>query len=208
MKINQVMNNSDLFKLITKRNFLFNIMPIDNISNVMRDGILCKYMADQFNHLSVANDQVQRRRDNVMFCDLHRYACLYFDARNPMLYYLSANSNIDSICVLAVSCEILDVDGCIVTDRNASKNMARFFDPQDGLRMIDFDTVYTRYWEDENEFEKDRKKGIKCAEALIPESVAYSYIAGAVVCNNVARNNLINQGLDKRIRIDRDLFFM
>ena len=40
---------------------------------------------------------------------LHKYANVYFDSKNPMLYKRKDEN--DNICILKVNCSILDFDG-------------------------------------------------------------------------------------------------
>lgn len=187
---------------------LSNIMPIKNIPSVIKSGILCHEKAMAVEHTDISMTGVQNRRKNVIIPNgksLHSYASLYFTARNPMMY--KRIDCVDSLCVLAVSLDVLDIAGCIVTDRNAASSVVRFFTPRDGLRQIDFSKVFARSWTDSDPSRQMSNKAVKCAEVLIPDSVLYSYVIGAYVANEAAKSRLIRQGFEKPVAVRPDLFF-
>jgi len=80
------------------------IMPMVNIPSVLKHGILSYERTAKVAHASVAMQPVQDRRDvkrvpgGLM---LHRYANLYFHARNPMMFKRQAEA--PNLCVLRVS---------------------------------------------------------------------------------------------------------
>ena len=56
------------------------------------------------NSVDISNPDVQKRRGNknINNVSLHDYASLYFDARNPMMYYEIAHNRLDELCVICV----------------------------------------------------------------------------------------------------------
>ena len=187
---------------------LSNIMPIENIPSVIANGILCHDKAVKVNHSDISMAEVQLRRKNVTIPNgmkLHRYASLYFSARNPMMYKRKDFAN--RLCVLAVSLEALNIPGCVVTDRNAATDVVKFYTPEEGLKKIDFAKVFARDWTDSDVSIQVNKKAVKCAEVLIPDCVPYTHIVGAYVANEDVKTDLIRLGFDKRIAVWPDLFF-
>src|SRR5438105_554512 len=82
-----------------------------NVPSILQRGILSHRRADKLPHHSVADAEVQARRAAVRMpggTPLHRYACLYLDARNAMLYRLLGSA---PLAVLAVDSRVLDLDG-------------------------------------------------------------------------------------------------
>ena len=82
------MRASDRFTEITNQNGLYNIQAIDNVPSIMQRGLLSNEKASRIDHVSIAMNEVQVRRDLVQVPNglkLHQYANLYFDPRNPML---------------------------------------------------------------------------------------------------------------------------
>ena len=114
----------------TRRKSVFNIQPICNIPSVIENGILSYNRAQEIRHASVAMADVQRRRNDITIpqgLPLHDYANAYFDPRNPMMY--KRQHEVENLCVLAISSEVLDLEGTIVSDGNAASSYSRFFTP-------------------------------------------------------------------------------
>ena len=199
---------SDRYYELTEKRYVYNIMPISNIASVLRHGIVCFDMMERISHSSIAMNEVQARRSLVEIPNglpLHQYANLYFSFRNPMLYIRKAMA--EELCVLALRATVMDIDGCVVSDRNAAVGLARFYEPNVGMERLNFDLIHAKYWTDTNEFQQREKKAIKCAEILIPHSVPSQYIVGAYVLNEESKEKLIAQGFEKTIHINADVFF-
>jgi len=123
------------------------IAPIANLPPIMKHGILCHRFAGQIEHHSVAMAEIQEQRTNKRIPGagaLPDYANLYFDAHNPMLSKLRAQN--EDICVLQVDAKVLDLPGVIIADRNAASEWVRFFPVGEGLKALDRDRVFARYW--------------------------------------------------------------
>ena len=185
----------------------YNIMPIANISSVISNGILSFYNTQNIRHESIALTQVQERRESVTIPNggkLHSYANLYFTYHNPMMY--KRRNEAENLCVLAIDLSILEIPGCILSDRNAAANLVKFYSPEDGFNKIDFNTVYAANWVDFDDFYSSKKQ-IKCAEILVPDCIPFDYIKGAYVLNEESEYLLRQQGFNKPIYINRDVFY-
>jgi len=189
---------------------LHNIMPVDNVSSVLAQGIVCYERAQALQHASVALMAVQERRDNKLVPGgllLHQYANLYFCARNPMLY--KRLDQRDTLCVLRVTRRILAQQHVILTDMNASSDYVRFFRSPDGLRHLDFDQIYADDWRHPgNPAAYYRHRSVKCAEVLVPEVIVPEMIEGAYVANDTAEALLKDRGFSLPIQQNPHLFFM
>lgn len=197
---------SDIFMRVTGKTGLYNIMPFRNISSVLSLGILSNFSAEKLPHVSVAMNEVQSRRDKVNVPNgmpLHQYANLYFDARNPMMY----KRQDEDICVLKISPRVLDLENVVISDRNASSDYASFHEPTKILDKLDYDMIYAKSWVDANYYLMLKKKSVKCAEVLIPEKILPQYIIGAAVKNQEDKERLEEMGFNKKIYIEKELFF-
>ncbi len=185
------------------------IAPIANVPPIMKHGILCHERAGQVEHHSVAMAEIQERRTNKRIPGagtLHDYANLYFDAHNPMLSRLRAQN--DDICVLQVDAKVLDLPGVIIADRNAASDWVRFSRVGDGLKTIDRDRVFARYWtHPQDAYDEMSHKSEKCAEVLVPDCVMPSFLLGAYVANEVALQKLQQLNIGLPVRIRSDIFF-
>lgn len=202
------MKPSELFTEITKQTGLFNIQAIDNMPSIMQRGLLSNERASKIRHTSIAMQEVQERRDAVIIPNgmtLHKYANVYFDPKNPMLYKRKDEN--ENICILKFDRSILDFDGVVVSDRNASSTYACFYSPETGLREIDFRLVFAKDWRDDNPYEYYRKKSIKCAEVLVPFYIPFEFVVCAAVYSETARKKLMETGFDKIIYVKPQFFF-
>ncbi len=192
---------------MTGKTGFYNIMPISNLESVLKKGILSYDRVKGMPHSSVAMSEIQSRRNNVIVPNgmkLHKYANVYFDARNPMMY----KRKDDDICVLKISSSILDLPNVVVADRNASSDYVRFDEPQRALDILNFNLIYAEYWGcDEDYFEYAKRKSIKCAEILVPQYIAPEFIVAVAVRSERDKERVQNVGFDKRIYVDKHLFF-
>lgn len=181
-------------------------MPMHNLPSVLLHGILSYDQVTSMPHVSVALPEIQLRRDNVCVPNgmkLHKYANVYFDARNPMLY----RRRDEDICVLKISPQLLDLPDVVVADRNASSSYVRFFEPQYAFNNLDFELIYAQYWNDDDPLVYLNKKSIKCAELLVPYAIRPDFIIAAAVKSGNDKDRLIRMGFNKRIYVDKHLFF-
>ena len=199
---------SEEFYRKTQRAFLYNITVINNIPSIIKWGIISHERAQHFQHESIALAEVQERRALIKVPNgkkLHSYANLYFDFHNPMMY--KRQNQAEDMCVLAISSKVLDLSDCIVSDRNAASDYARFYEPADAMENLDFEKIYAKNWNHIDQIEKISHKSIKCAEILIPNKVPYSYIIFGYVMNQEAKERMLRLGFDKEIKVEPIVFF-
>jgi len=60
------MKASERFTEITGQTGIYNIQAIDNIPSIIRRGLLSNERAVSIKHKSIAMDEVQARRDNII----------------------------------------------------------------------------------------------------------------------------------------------
>jgi len=184
------------------------IMPLENIPSVLKRGILSNERAAKLSHRSVAMQEVQERRDLKQVprgLKLHQYANLYFHARNPMLY--KRKEQVENLCVLCVSLEVLQHEGVVLADCNASSNYVRFLAPSN-WRLLEFDDIFALKWtHPEDPIAQLRHRSRKCAEVLVPHVVEPRFLIGARVVNRTTEEQLRALGFSLPITIDPGLFF-
>lgn len=202
------MKPSELIKTkIPYNRGFYNIMPIENIPSVLKNGILSNNLAKRIDHKSVAMNIIQNKRDKVKIpngLELHDYANLYFDARNPMMYKRKS----EDIVVLKIDLSVLDLPDVIVSDQNASSEYARFYEPIDAIGHLPYGLIYAKDWTDSDIFQYYRKKSIKCSEVLVPNKIEPDYIIAAAVKNEKDKESITLLGFDRKIYIQPDIFFM
>lgn len=155
-------------------------------------------------------NEVQERRESVNVpggLNLHDYANLYFDSWNPMLYKRKDEN--EKLCILAFPNSVLDIDGCVISDRNAASPFARFYEPREGIGQLNFVKIYDKYWAhpEYDAAQRDAHKKIKCAEVLIPYCIPEDYITTACVVSKSSENHLVQAGFTKEIIVKPESFF-
>lgn len=188
------------------------ITPITNMGSICTIGILSHKKAEKIVHQSVAMEEIQERRRKVVVPGgrpLHQYVNLYFHARNPMLF--KRKDFHKELCIVKVSKDIVNLPKVVITDGNASSDYVRFYAVTEGLRVIDKERVFARYWHHDDPIEKFRHVFEKCAEVLVPDKVPKEFIIGAYVSCEESKINLydiIKEIKSKfSITVNPDLFF-
>jgi ssDNA thymidine ADP-ribosyltransferase, DarT len=153
--------------------------------------------------------EIQERRQDKLIPNarqLHEYVNLYFDAHNPMLSKCRAHN--DSICVLRVNHIVVDLSGVIVTDKNAAKDYVRFYAAPQGLQALNKDLVFAQFWLNRDDpFDEQYRRGVKCAEVLVPDSVSPDLIIGAYVANQRALAAFMKLGTRLSVVVNGSMFF-
>jgi len=150
---------------------LHSIMPIANIPSVLEYGIVSHDEAKKFPHRDVSMQEIQDRRNQVRVprgLRLHQYANLYFHARNPMLY--SRKNEVENLCILRVSTDVLHLKDAVISDRNASSDYVKFLPPR-ALNELELEQIYAHSWTHDNPIDYFSHKSQKCAEVLIPHNI-------------------------------------
>ena len=119
------------------------LTPIANVPSILKHGILSHKRVSKLSHQSVAMPEIQERRRKVIVPSarpLHEYVNLYICARNPMLY--KRRTEHQTLCILCISPQVLDIPGAVIADRNASSDYVRFDAAPRGLARINRDLVF------------------------------------------------------------------
>ena len=122
------------------------------------------------------------------------------------MLFLKRDSHAE-LCVLRIDPAVLELDGVIVTDRNAASH-ARFSPGSTGLSLIDLEQVFAEYWTHPgDELATDNHKKIKCAEVLVPRRIPPNYIVGAYISCVQSMRRLGEIAPQLSVTIDAHLFF-
>jgi hypothetical protein len=191
---------------------LYFITPIENLESIFEHGIVCFQGAKKLKAKSIADLDVQKRREKIIpgiNKKLHGFANLYFNPRNPMMY--KRKDLHKELCILCINPAILNVDGVIITDGNASSDYSRFEPSPAGLDNIDIDYVFAKYWTSNDYYEGLQRKRRICAEVLVPDNVPVHFIQGIFVsCTETqqkVQDFLGTNRLSESVTINTNLFF-
>lgn len=185
------------------------IVPIENLPSILSEGILCHRDAAKIEHSSVAMADVQTTRSTVKLPNgrvLHSYANLYFNARNTMMYLRQGLH--ESVGVLSLSVEVLDLDGVVIADCNAAAvGWTQFGSPGEILPTLAHDEIFARSWNHDDYYKKRRHKARMCAEVLVPDGVPPELINGIHVSGEPAKAAVVATGSAIKTKINPYLFF-
>lgn len=187
------------------------ITHVSNVSSICARGVLSHRKASAIKHLSVADSEVQDRRKGKRVPGgllLHDYANLYLTARNPMLFRRIEDGLLDALCVIRVSTAVLDLEGVVITDRNAAKFGCRFKPVIEGLADVDSDLVNRTYWTDGDTLERERCWNAKFTEVLMPQRVEPHLLTGVYVGSTAAAQALREGEIDLSVERNNHLFFI
>ncbi len=179
----------------------------------MTYGILSHKEARKIEHESCASQDIQDRRASVIVPGggpLHDYVNLYINARNPMMSKIRETHN--TLTVLSISPDIIDLPRIIVTDRNAARAFALFKPASDGLDMIDPELIFAERWTHLNDpIKYYEHQGIMCSEVLVPTKVDAHYILKAYVSCDQSYETMVSilstTKVNLEIVINGHLFF-
>lgn len=188
------------------------IQPVVNVASILERGILSHDRAKSVPHTSVAMQEIQDRRARVTIPGagrkLHTYANLYVNGRNKMMYKLLYGPGHKSLCILRVSTDVLELEGVIVADRNASTDLVRFAAAPEGLGNITKELVFAQYWNHDDPIEKQNHGAIVCAEVLVPDRVTPELVTGVYVsCDETAETLRASVPDEFDVTVEPYLFF-
>jgi hypothetical protein len=103
---------------------------------------------------------------------------------------------------------VIDMPEVIVTDKNAAKDYVRFYPAPNGLQALNKDLVFAQFWLNRDDpFDEQYRRGVKCAEVLVPDSVAPDLLIGAYVANQLALTVFQKLGTRLPVAINGSMFF-
>ena len=180
---------------------LFHLTHIDNLEDILSNGILSHDLAMSKNPKRISNNEIVKRRSVKHVSPEHTlsyYANFYFNVSNPMLYLTLQELGKElskNIIVFEIDYPLSDFEDVIyVSDGNCANNDTRI---ESILKSKDTDANPTRSiwgfinyiltvssWKDKDEDKEDEKKRRIMAECLIPKKVDIPFIHTIHVRNN------------------------
>ena len=135
--------------------FVYHFTHIDNLSGILRDGLLAKNHA-QFpkKHRSIAAKGIQDRRGRMVVpCDpggcVHDYVPLYFGSVSPMLLGVINKKNVDQYDILyfEFTIDLIERADAVFTGASANtKDPPAFYSEPKDLAELDWAAIDSRKW--------------------------------------------------------------
>ena len=171
---------------------LYYITHIDNIPSMLRLGILSHAQVETQNlqytpvyDAGIVTWRKEKRTSKGL--SLWEYANLYFQPRNPMLYRLVMEGNLNEIAILGVQRDVLSMDGVLVTTGNAARSETIILSRNEWKTYKDeiVQNTDVEWWSEVN----GSKRRIM-AEVLVPNLVPSKMINNIYVANKDALNRV------------------
>ena len=181
---------------------LYHMTHIDNLSSILREGLLAHGNGYQVKDISDNAVNCRRGRVEPLYGKaIHAYVPFYFNPKNAMLYRRKEMQ--DSIVILVFDSELISLNGAVFTDGNASSVYTRFFNNLNALNQLDWACLEDRSWCNHRDGRRTRM-----AEVLVPKHVGIERLR-KVVCNSYNTYiQLLNLNLNGvQIEIDRNFYF-
>ncbi len=127
------------------------------------------------------------------------YVAFYFGVRSPMLYAIQKGFNDvtkrspQEIIYLVTTFEKIKENECqyVFTDGHGYHSMSQFFNDENSLEEVDWDTVNLFRWNDTDD-DPDRKRR-KQAEFLVFKELPLTALTAVVVYNEVVKNEILTK---------------
>jgi len=192
---------------------IYYISPIENLQQILNEGVLSHKRANNKKHSDVSDSEVQERRANKIVKNhdrdlagkreltIHRYANFYLRAHNSMMFVRRKMRT--ELCVLRIDPTILNRNEVIISSMNAAKDDAKFHSVAD----CQFNEESTKFLKMKESFvfndpDNKKRKAVTQAEVLVPYKLNASYIKGIFVVNEAVKGKIIKEVGDISVPID------
>ncbi|MDI9881304.1 type II toxin-antitoxin system toxin DNA ADP-ribosyl transferase DarT [Flectobacillus longus] len=193
---------------------------IDNIPHILQNGLTHSSSENaNTNFVAIGDSQLISTRNNFILDNNRRlgdYIPFYFGARTPMLYVIQNGFNMVApispekiiYCVSSIQ-KILDKNlEFVFTDGHAVDRFSTQYtiaDIQNIDNILDRNALKAKYWKDEDDLDKKRRKE---AEFLVLGDVPNNAILGYLTYNENAKNILINLGINtNKVHVKTEYYF-
>ncbi len=199
---------------------LYYIVDINNLSSILKNGIVSRHFAIKHGLLNPDNDisdaEVQRLREKTIKSPydkknyaLHSYANLYIQPNNCMLYAVAKKKGIHNLCVIKVSNKVLNKPGAIMSLGNAACAHSKFFNPDKWhISQENIDTFNNSHFSGNRDFLDEyyftKNKQLRQSEVLILDHISVTYIQEVIVHSDPAYRSvyeIIEHSLLKNISV-------
>lgn len=193
---------------------------IENIPHILQNGIThttSEYANPDF--VPIGDGSLITTRNNFILNNgtrLGEYIPFYFGVRTPMLYVVQNGFNMVAptsaenivYCVSSVQ-KIIDLQlDFVFTDGHAVDGFSSQYtvaDIQNIDTILDKNAINAKYWKDENDLDKKRRKE---AEFLVLGDISLHAILGYITYNENAKNKIITFGADAtNVLIKPEIYF-
>lgn len=198
--------------------YLYRMTHIENIPHILKFGITHYSSSNtNLNFVPIGDSSIITSRNSFLLNNgraLGEYIPFYFGVRTPMLYVVQNGYNMVSptsaenivYCVSSIQ-KIIDLRlDFVFTNGHAIDCFTSQYTPDNISNIdsiIDWNAVNSKYWKDDNDLDLKRRKE---AEFLVLGDIASEGILGFLVYNQIAKNRLIDLGVEN-VHIKTNFYF-
>jgi len=184
--------------------WVFRIIPIQNLEYIFRDGLYCKSAGKKDElFVTIGSKEIITQRDTkIVKCYpdsmVNDYVPFYFSVRTPMLYNIKTGVGVPAFPqedIIYLCCKLNelatdDFQWCY-TNGNAAKAISKFYRNLEDIETnIDWRSITTTDFRDENADGDEDRIRKKHAEFLVKEHVPVIYIRRIVVLNQTKKEQI------------------
>jgi len=202
------------------KKYLFRMTHIENIPHILQYGITHSSSSNANPDFKPIGDSslISTRNDFVLNNGryLGEYIPFYFAVRTPMLYVIQHGFNMVAptkaedivYCISSVQ-KIINLElEFVFTDGHAVDGFSSQYTIEnigDIDNIIDWEAVNAKYWNDENDLDRKRRKE---SEFLVLGDIASDAILAYIVSNENAKNKMIDFGINSdKISVEPSYYF-
>jgi len=187
-----------------KNIWVYRIIPINNLKHNLRDGLHCKKAGKADNgFVTIGSQDVITRRDTAIvkcYPDtvVNDYVPFYFSVRTPMLFNIKTGHGVppfpqEDIIYLCCKLEELATENFqwCYTNGNAAAAITKFYKKLQQIEdKVDWRSVLTNDFRDENADGDEDRVRKKHAEFLVKNHVPVEFIKGIAVLNEAKQKEV------------------
>lgn len=189
---------------------LFYTAHIDNLKSIFELGILSHNLAHSKGLVNedISNKQVNERRNRIVDSlggNIHDFAPLYFNPRNPMLFVLCKQMDKSKLVLLKVNPHILLTENVAFSDGNAAVRTTNFYKNIEDFNKLNWEVIKNEYWTNHPD-----GKRIKCSEVLVQNKIPMYYITDLYTYNQDSLEKILPlfpNHLGIKVSINSRLYF-
>lgn len=205
--------------------WVYRIIPIQNLECILRNGLYCKSANKKDDgFVTIGSEEIITERDvRVVKCYpetvVNDYVPFYFSVRTPMLYNIITGHGVKARPqkeIIYLCCKLEDFlseefQWCF-TDGNAAKKISRFSTNLNDLNNLDWRSINTNDFRDENADGDEDRIRKKHSEFLVKEHIPVNLIRGIGVVNKemeeTVKDILSKLNLTIEVKVKNEFYFL
>jgi len=182
---------------------LYYITHVENLRSIMEHGILSHRLVEdrQIDYSPIYDPGIVNKRRQRTAPDgrsLWEFANVYFQPRNPMLYRVVHERDVNEIAIIGIRPAVMSQPGTFVALGNAASVETQIVRSEEGRQRVAeiWDVIHSEWWS-----QADGSKRKIMAECLVPEKIPPQMIHTIYVASHQAADRVRGLGVSNSISI-------